>query len=157
MDKQVFEAEIVDANNGQDAAYVIIPFDVAAVFGSKRPKIVALFDGRVTYQGVLSKWKTDYYFLLMRKDVRTALGKGVGDWVVVEVALDTAPRVVERPAMLVDALEKEATVKAFFDSLSYSCQREYVEHLTSAKREATKLRRLEKVMGLLRDNKKYLR
>lgn len=51
--------------------------------------------------------------------------------------------------LLNEALEGNARAKETFESLTPSRQREYVEHIESAKQEATKQRRLEKSLGLL--------
>lgn len=63
------------------------------------------------------------------------------------------------PQLLKDALEKEPDVKAFFEKLAPSHQQEYVEYINEAKREETKLRRLEKSMEMMRSgldlNAKY--
>lgn len=49
---------------------------------------------------------------------------------------------VKAPADLLAALKKNARARATFDALTPSKQREYVEWLTEAKREATRLTRL---------------
>lgn len=49
---------------------------------------------------------------------------------------------VKPPADLLAALKKNAKARATFDALTPSKQREYVEWLTEAKREATRLTRL---------------
>ena len=57
------------------------------------------------------------------------------------------------PEMLQEFLDTNAEIKAYFDSLAPSHRREYSEHISEAKREETKLRRLEKVKGLLADKR----
>ena len=57
------------------------------------------------------------------------------------------------PEMLQTAMETEPKVLKFFNSLAPSHRREYSEYISEAKQEATKLRRLDKVMGLLREGK----
>lgn len=51
--------------------------------------------------------------------------------------------------LLNDALKNNAKARETFESLLPSRQREYVEHIESAKQEATKKRRLEKSLNLL--------
>ena len=55
------------------------------------------------------------------------------------------------PEELVQAFTKVDTLKTAFDSLSPSKQREYAEHIGSAKQEATRLRRLEKCVPMIQD------
>ncbi|MBI1287820.1 MAG: hypothetical protein GC178_09595 [Flavobacteriales bacterium] len=57
------------------------------------------------------------------------------------------------PKLLQDALDAEPSVKEFYDSMAPSHRREYADHISEAKQEATKLRRLEKCMNMLRDKK----
>ncbi len=53
------------------------------------------------------------------------------------------------PTELQTAFKKTRTLKDSFESLSQSKQREYAEHIGSAKQEATRLRRLQKCVPLI--------
>jgi len=154
MTKQVFEAEVLDAENGMDAAYVKIPFDVEKIMGSKRPKVKAVFDGKAEYRGLLVRMRTPFHMLLLRKDVRAKIGKNIGDIIEVSVELDTEPREVEVPPALQQLLDKEPDIKDFFGKLSFTHRKEYVNYLNEAKREETRLNRLEKVIEMLRNKQK---
>ena len=57
------------------------------------------------------------------------------------------------PKLLQDALDAEPKVKELFSDLAPSKRRDYAEHISSAKQEATQLRRLEKSMSLIREGK----
>ncbi len=57
------------------------------------------------------------------------------------------------PELLQNAMEAEPAVLEYFNSLAPSHRREYAEHISEAKQEATKLRRLEKSMSLMREKK----
>jgi uncharacterized protein YdeI (YjbR/CyaY-like superfamily) len=59
----------------------------------------------------------------------------------------TAP--VEVPALLVDALKKNKPMKAAFENLKPGKQKEYIEHISSAKREETKKERLDKITPMI--------
>jgi hypothetical protein len=154
MTKQVFEAEILDAEKGMDAAFIKIPFDVEKVMGSKRPKVKAVFDGKAEYRGLLVRMQTPFHLLLLRKDVRAAIGKNVGDMIEVSVEADTEPREVEVPPALQQWLDKEPDIKEFFGKLSFTHRKEYVNYLNEAKREETRLKRLEKAVEMLRNKQK---
>lgn len=54
------------------------------------------------------------------------------------------------PDDLREALEAEPEVQAFFESLAPSHRREYIRHIIEAKKEETRLRRLEKCMNMMR-------
>ena len=53
------------------------------------------------------------------------------------------------PALLKDALANNELAKTNFDALAYSYKKEYAEHIATAKQEATKQRRLKKVIDYL--------
>ena len=78
-----FEA-VIQKVPGIDGAYVEIPFDVKAVFGKKRVKVYATFDG-IPYDGLITRMGTPGPILGLRRDIRARLGKGPGDRVTVMV------------------------------------------------------------------------
>ncbi len=78
-----FSAVIEDAGGG--GAYVRVPFDAEAEFGSRRPEITASIDG-LPYSGRLIRMGLPCHLLPVVKDIRTRLGKGPGDEVTVRIA-----------------------------------------------------------------------
>jgi uncharacterized protein YdeI (YjbR/CyaY-like superfamily) len=53
------------------------------------------------------------------------------------------------PPELTRALALDRVAKASFAKMSKSCQREYAEYIAEAKRDETKLRRIEKIMPMI--------
>jgi hypothetical protein len=149
--KHTFTATIQSADGG--GAYVEIPFDVEAVFGSKRPKVKALIEG-ILYRGTLTRMGTECHILGIRKEIREQLGKMIGDEIKLTVEPDVEPRVIEVPAELKKALAKEQEANAIFDKLSYTHQKEYVTWITDAKKEETRLRRVAKMIEMLKQGGK---
>jgi len=141
-------------DNGIDGAYVTIPFDVMEVYGTKgQVKVKALFDGH-PYRGVLANMGLGCHVIIVRKDIRTAIGKQVGDIIKVEIEPDTEERIVEIPDDLAKVLAKNKKVKEFFDTLSFTNRKEYAIWIASAKKEETREKRLKLVIEKLRDRKK---
>src|SRR5688572_17638689 len=103
-DKQTFSATIQNAGGG--GAFVEVPFDVEAVFGSKRPKVKAMIEG-VPYRGILTRMGTEHHILIILKEIRAKIGKSFGDEVRITVEPDTEPRVLEIPAGLKKAFRTE--------------------------------------------------
>ena len=149
--KQTFKAVIQNAGGG--GAFVEVPFDVEAVFGTKRPRVKAIIEG-VPYRGILTRMGTDYHMLIVLKEIREQIGKSFGDEVTITVEPDTEPRIVEIPAELRKAFRTEKEAKAFFDKLSYTHQREYVLWINEAKREETRQNRIVKAIEMLKEGKK---
>ena len=149
--KQTFTATILNAGGG--GAYVEVPFDVEAAFGSKKPRVKATFEG-VPYRGLLTRMGTEHHVLIILKEIREKISKTFGDEVNITVELDTEPRVIELPAELKKAFKAEKEAKTFFDKLSYTHQREYVMWINEAKREETRQSRIVKAVEMLKQGKK---
>jgi len=149
--KQTFTAVIQNAGGG--GAFVEVPFDVEAVFGAKRPKVKATFEG-VPYRGILTRMGTEHHLLVILKEIREKIGKTFGDEVRIIVELDTEPRVIEIPAELKKAFKAEKEAKASFDKLSYTHRREYVMWINEAKREETRQNRIVKAIEMLKKGQK---
>ncbi|HEY5890094.1 MAG TPA: YdeI/OmpD-associated family protein, partial [Acidimicrobiia bacterium] len=67
--------------------------------------------------------------------------------------LDTAPRTIEVPPDLAEALTQNPNAKAFWESMSYSNQRWHAEQVEGAKTEDTRARRVAKSVALLSEGK----
>jgi hypothetical protein len=146
-DPGVLEFDAVIEVAGPGGAFVAIPFDVRAVFGvAGRVPVMATFDG-MTYRGSLAKYG-DRHVLGVRKDIRARIGKKPGDTVAVRLHVDTAPRVVDLPGEVTEALETAGRLAAF-RALSYSHQRQYAAWLSEAKRADTRARRMASLIAKL--------
>lgn len=151
MGKRKFAAEIL--SNGSGGMYVIVPFDVEKEYGKKRVKIVAKIETEI-YRGLLVRMGSPDHILLMRKDIREKIGKTMGDIVNVELEEDTQPRVVNVPKDLQNLLDQNPDAKVFFQNISYTHQKEYAQWIEGAKKEETRIRRLNKAIELLKEGKK---
>jgi hypothetical protein len=90
------------------------------------------------------------YFVPLSAENRNLAGVAAGDQVDVDIELDTAPREVTVPAELAAALEREPGARQAFDALSTSRRREHARQVETAKAEATRQRRIAKVLDELR-------
>ncbi len=84
----------------------------------------------------------------LSKAHRDASGLRAGDAVTVELTLESGPREVEVPAPLQAALEA-AALDEQFTALSYSKRKEHARQVADAKTDATRDRRIEKVLASL--------
>lgn len=85
----------------------------------------------------------------LSKANRATLGVEVGDDVDVEIALDDAPREIEVPASLSEAIDA-AGLRATWDALAPSRRKEHARSVAEAKQDATRERRIAKVVASLR-------
>ena len=151
MKKRKFKARLFDAGGG--GVYVLVPFDVAAVYGQKNLiKIVASIDG-VTYRGSIANMGNGPCLPVL-KAIRAEIGKQVGDEVTIEIEKDELPRVVEIPTDFLVLLNAHPTEKRYFNALSYTHQKEYIRWITEAKRDATRINRITKAIELLKEKSK---
>lgn len=80
---------------------------------------------------------------------RAALGVEIGDEIEATVELDEAPREVEVPADLAEALASVTGAKEAFDRLPYTHRKEHVQAILDAKKPETRKRRIEATLAKL--------
>ena len=144
--QQTFTATIQNAGGG--GAYVEIPFDVEAAFGSKKPKVKAMIEG-IPYRSTLMRMGSEHHILGVLKSIREQIGKTFGDEVTVTIEPDIEPRVIEIPKDLMKELKKDKEAQIFFEKLSYTHQKEYVRWVEEAKKEETRQNRIMKTIEML--------
>ena len=148
---KTFQASIQAHESG--GAFVIVPFDVEEVYGKKRVKIKASIDGAI-YRGSLVRMGSPHHILLIRKDIRKKIGKEAGDVVHIILEEDTSPRIVVIPDDFKRAMTTHPDVLAFYNNLSYTHQKEYVQWIEGAKRVSTRERRIAKAIEIMKKGKK---
>jgi uncharacterized protein YdeI (YjbR/CyaY-like superfamily) len=89
------------------------------------------------------------HILIILKEIRERIGKSFGDEVEINLEEDTLPREVEVPADLQAAFERNPVALAAFNKLAYTHRREYVNAILEAKRQETRLRRVEQTVQML--------
>lgn len=154
MKKYKFTAE-VQKHPDMNAAYVEFPYDVEKEFGTRgRVKVQVQFDGH-NYRGSLAPMGKKFHLLGLTQMVRKAIGKEPGDKVQVILHKDEEERTVEVPADLQELLKDHPVARTFFDTLSYTHRKEYVQWITGAKKEETRKRRLQKTVEMLSSKTKH--
>lgn len=91
------------------------------------------------------------FLLGLNREVRAAAGVEAGAKVTVTLVLDEAPRQIEMPPELAQALEADA--RARFDALAYSHRKEYARWIAEAKKDETRARRVGQALEMLRAGK----
>ena len=149
-----FSAPIIQVE-GMNAAYVEFPFNVEELFGTRgQVKIKALFDKQVEYRGSLANMGRNCHTLGLTQEIRSKLGKSFGDLVEVELERDLEIREVIIPEDVQALLCENPEEKAFFEKLSYTHRKEYINWITSAKKEETRANRLVSFIEKLQQEKK---
>jgi hypothetical protein len=147
MKKYAFTATIEASPGG--GAFVSFPYDSEAEFGTRGAvPVQATFDG-VAYTGSLAACGGPQHALGVLKSIREQLGKGVGDTLDVVVWRDDEERTVDVPAEFHELMQQEGLLP-FFEQLSFTHRKEYCRWITDAKREETRLNRMERSIAMLR-------
>ena len=133
---------------GPAAAVVLNDEQVAAVGeGAKRFPVRATING-YSWRTTVTRMRGEFLLGLSR-EVRQAAGVEAGDEAEVVIELDTAPREVDVPEALAEALADDAAAKAAFEGLAFTHRKEYARWIAEAKREDTRERRVLKALEML--------
>lgn len=138
-------------SGGGDTAGIRIPDHVMTALGGKRVPVVVTLDGAYSYRSTTAVMG-GVNLVGISKEHRAASGVAVGDEISVQLERDDAPREVEVPADLAEVLAGDEVASAGWDALAYSRRKEHARSISEAKTEATRRRRLEKVLAALRDS-----
>jgi Domain of unknown function (DUF1905)/Bacteriocin-protection, YdeI or OmpD-Associated len=132
---------------GNNTGIEVPPETIEKLGAGKRPTVTArIGDYSWTVMiGVMG----GRHLIPFAKEKREATGLGGGDEVTLHLSVLTEPRVLEIPAELRTALD-EAGVSPAFDALSFTLRKEAARSVTGAKADATRERRIAKVIDGLR-------
>ena len=138
---------------GKTATFIEVPLDVPAIFGGKRVPVTGTING-FPFHSTIAAYG-DRFYLPVNKEVREGARASAGETVTVELERDEAPRTVELPGDLADALKASPDAGKKFKGLSYTHQKEYVSWITEAKRDATRRTRVERTISMLRAGERH--
>jgi Bacteriocin-protection, YdeI or OmpD-Associated/Domain of unknown function (DUF1905) len=130
-----------------------VPLDVPAIFGKARAPVRGTINGH-PFRSTVAVYG-GRSFLPVKKALREAAGVAAGDAVVIELEADEQPRTVDPPPALAAALAADPEARAAFEGLSFTHQREYAEWVAEARREATRRRRVDQAVEMLRDGRRH--
>ena len=138
---------------GKTATGFRVPPDVVDALGAGKKPPVQVTIGGHTYRSTVAP-RGDRYLVGVSAENRAAADVAAGDQVVIDIALDTEPRVVAVPDDLGAVLRRDAVASTFFDTLTPSQKRWYVDPILQAKKPETRERRIEKALDMLRAGRK---
>jgi hypothetical protein len=138
---------------GKTATGIPVPAAVVDGLGSgRRPPVRVTVEDRYTYRTTVASMGGEY-MLALSAEHREGAGVAAGDEVDVRLESDTEPREVTVPSDLAQALAGDPAAKAFFGGLSYSRKQWYVLPIEQAKTAETRQRRLDRALGMLREQR----
>ena len=149
MPSHEFHATLIRPEQPGAWTYLNIPFSVEDAFGSKgQIKLRGRINGHA-FRGTAMPHGDGTHYLVVNKSIRDAIGAEQGDTVSVVMELDTEERILDVPADLLAALEKDEPAWAVFEKLSYSHKKEYVDWIESAKTTETRQRRIQSARQMI--------
>lgn len=133
---------------GTAAAILLSDEQVAALGGGKAFPVVVTIDGRTARLRVARMGGEN--MIGFTKAVRAEMGVEAGQEIDAVIRVDAAERTVEVPAELTAALDTDPALRTAFDALSYSTRKEHARTVAEAKQDATRERRIAKIVESLR-------
>ncbi|WP_315636294.1 MULTISPECIES: YdeI/OmpD-associated family protein [Microbacterium] len=131
------------------AAAILLTDEQVASFGAGKTFPVAVTIGGRTARLRLARMGGEN-MIGLSKAARADLGVEIDQEVDAVIRLDTAERTVEVPPALAAALDVDPAVRAAFDALSPSARKEHARAVAGAKQDATRERRIAKIVESLR-------
>jgi Bacteriocin-protection, YdeI or OmpD-Associated/Domain of unknown function (DUF1905) len=136
---------------GKTATGIHVPDEVVAALGESRRPAVSITVNGYHYRTTAVRMG-GRFMVPLAAEHRDAAGLVAGDPVVVDIALDTAPREVTLPADLEAAMDDQA--RAAYDALSFTHRKEWVRWVEEAMRPETRATRVAKTVAGLRAGRK---
>jgi hypothetical protein len=145
--------------HGKTATGIVVPPELIESLraGKKPPVAVTLVPASggpgYTYRTTVAP-RGEQFLIPVSGEVRAKTGLAAGDEIDVEVVHDGAPRTVAVPADLAAQLALAPSAQSFFEGLSYSHRRAYVDWIEDAKKAETRAARTARTVEMLLDGKK---
>lgn len=131
------------------ATAIVLTDEQVASFGAGRAFPVVVTIGTHTARLRLSRMG-GRNLIGLSKASRAELGVEIGDEVDAVIRLDAGERTIDEPAALTTALDADPALRTAFDALNFSTRKEHARSVAEAKQEATRDRRIAKIVEVLR-------
>lgn len=135
------------SQQGNNTGIEVPPEVLEQVGGGGRPAVTVTVNG-FGYRSTVAKMG-GRYLIPFSSDKRAATGIGGGDAIVVELELDTAPRIVEPTEDLAEALAADPDAAAGWEKSSPSARKAHVTSIEAAKAPETRARRVAAAVAKL--------
>lgn len=147
MAELIIRGELVP--RGPAGALILTDDQVQAIGGAKKTPPVRVTVNGHSFSGRIARMRGEN-LLGVSKANRAACGIEMGQPIEAQLVLDEAPRTVELPVELADALAGEPGARAAFDALAYTTRKEHARSVAEAKKPETRERRIAAVLATLR-------
>ncbi len=154
--KKVFKSKVVAIGPGGAWSMMRIPFNVETLWGSR---------ARVSVRGVINgfEFRTSIFpdgkgghTMMVNKAMKQEGGAVPGKTVRVELQRDDSPRPISVPPKFKKALARNSKAAAAFEAFAPSHRRAYMDWITQAKLEETRVARIAKAVEMIAAGKKRM-
>ena len=132
--------------------FVAIPFSPREVWGARPRYYVTGTINGLKVRGTLGALGQDYFLRLGKAWIRDC-GLEAGTKVTVSLSLE-GPQEENLAPDIAKALSSSEKAKTFFDGLPTFYRKNFIRWIKSAKREETRVRRIDQMIQLLEDGKR---
>jgi len=147
MQEFEFDAVLKEGNRG--GVFVDFPWPVFESFGTRgQVRVCATIDGQL-FRLALAPMGGEFHAMGLRREIREAIGKKIGDTVHIMITRDTEPRTVEIPEDVRHAFEQNPGTSEAFNKLSFTHQKEHINAIKEARKPETRTKRIAGMMAKL--------
>jgi hypothetical protein len=132
---------------GPAAAILLTDEQVASLGAGKAFPVAVTIGGRTARLRVARMGSEN--MIGFSKAVRADLGLEIDQEIDAVIRVDSAERTVDVPPELAAALGADPALRTAFDALSYTMRKEHARSVAEAKQEATRERRIAKIVDAL--------
>jgi hypothetical protein len=150
MTEKKFEGVLTARGPKGAWTYMPIPFSVEEVFGVKSRLPVAGTINGFPFRNSLMPNGDGTHLMTISKELMAGAKAEQGERVQVTMKLDDAPREVELPAELAEALKGDKQAAAIFATLAPSHKKEFTDWIAGAKKAETRVSRAAKAVEMIR-------
>jgi hypothetical protein len=144
--RKEFKAKLNGDETRKDAsAAFTLPFDTRDVWGKAKVPVKVTINGYTWRSTVGNRGGIQY--IVVNAEARRSAGVKAGDVVTIALELDTEKREIKTPLPLQKALGAKFSQK--LNGLSFTHKKEFIVWYSEAKKEDTRIRRVEKMKQML--------
>lgn len=144
------DIELLSSDEYPGSAFMVFDLDFPAVFGTKGKVPVKFTVNDHTYRSTIAVYD-GVHMMVFNRQMREETGYKAGDRIHAILERDTDERKVEIPEDVQKAMA-QAGVLELFTGKSYSHQKEHIAWINDTKKQATRERRIAKLVEVLGSN-----
>jgi hypothetical protein len=138
-----------DESRADASAYFTLPFDTREVWSKAKVPVKVTING-YTWRSTVGN-REGIQYIVVNAEARRSAGVKAGDVVTIALEPDTEKRETKVPTPLQKALGAKLTQK--LNALSFTHKKEFIVWYSEAKKEETRVRRLERMKQMLATGK----